>query len=141
LLDAHAATHDVLGLCNALSQSIFELFGREADRLLGDYLIAPDASLAHIKLDGDVGFDDIVVERAGANGPVRDVAGVDYGRLHAALTNAIRECVLSLSGNAAQQCRASIAQLMKLARRLEASLGTHEEGLLELKSRVRSESF
>ncbi|HEX3382209.1 MAG TPA: dynamin family protein, partial [Paraburkholderia sp.] len=78
LLDAHAATHDVLGLCNALSQSIFELFGRETDRLLGDYLIAPDVSLAHIKLDGDVGFDAIVVERAGANGPVRDVAGVDY---------------------------------------------------------------
>ncbi|MGF6922176.1 hypothetical protein [Paraburkholderia sp. 40] len=66
LLDAHAATHDVIGLCNALSQSIFELYRREADRLLGDYLIKPDASVATIELADDVGFDDIVVERAGA---------------------------------------------------------------------------
>ncbi|WP_233850947.1 GTPase [Paraburkholderia sp. HD33-4] len=141
LLDAHAATHDVIGLGNALSQSIFELFAREADRLLGAYLIEPDASLAQIKLDADVGFDDIVVERVGANGPMREVAGVDYGRLHAALSHAIRECVLSLAGHAAQRCRASIAQLMKLARRLEASLATHQEGLFDLKSQVRSESF
>jgi hypothetical protein len=141
LLDAHAATHDVQGLCNALSQSIFELYRRESDRLLGDYRIEPDASLAHIRLDDDAGFDDIVVERAGANGPVREVAGVEYGRLHAALSQAIRECVLNLSGNAAQQCRASIARLMKRARRLEESLATHEEGLLDLKSQVRSESF
>ncbi|KXU87862.1 hypothetical protein CI15_14175 [Paraburkholderia monticola] len=141
LLDAHAATHDVTGLCSALSQSLFELFAREAERLLGDYLIEPDASLAHIKLDGEMAFDDIVVERTGAHGPVREVAGVDYGRLHAALTHAIRECVLRLSGHAAQRCRASIAQLMKLARRLEVSLATHEEGLLDLKSQVRSESL
>ncbi|WP_233802878.1 GTPase [Paraburkholderia sp. HP33-1] len=141
LLDTHAATQDVMGLCNALSQSIFELFGREADRLLGDYVIKPDASLARIKLDDDVGFDDIVIERAGPNGPMCEVAGIDYGRLHAALSHAIRECVLSLSGNAAQRCRASIAQLMKLARRLEESLATHEEGLLDLKSQVRAESF
>ncbi|MGF6728324.1 hypothetical protein OKW50_000405 [Paraburkholderia youngii] len=86
------------------------------------------------------GIDDIVVERTGADGLVREVAGVDYGRLHAALSRAIRECVLSLSSHAEQRCRASIAQLMKLARRLEASLATHEEGLLDLKSQVRSES-
>ncbi|MBB5420781.1 GTPase [Paraburkholderia atlantica] len=140
LLDAHAATHDVIGLCNALSQSIFELYRREADRLLGDYLIEPDASLARIELADDVGFDDIAVERTGANGPVSEVAGVDCGRLHAALSGAIRECVLSLSGHAAQRCRASIARLTKLARRLEASLAMHEEGLLDLKSQVRSES-
>ena len=141
LLDAHAATHDVMGLSNALSQAIFESFAREAERLLGDYVIEPDATLAQIRLDGEAGFDAIVVERDDANGPVRELAGVDYGRLHAALTDAIRECVLSLSGHAAQRCRASIAQLMKLARRLEASLATHEEGLLDLKSQVRSESL
>ncbi|MGF6481638.1 GTPase [Paraburkholderia sp. JPY419] len=140
LLDAHAATRDVIGLCNALSQSIFELYRREADRLLGDYLIEPDASLARIELADDAGFDDIVVERTGADGLVREVAGVDYGRLHAALSRAIRECVLNLSNHAAQRCRASIARLTKLARRLEASLATHEEGLLDLKSQVRSES-
>ncbi|MBB5468565.1 hypothetical protein HDG32_004695 [Paraburkholderia sp. CI2] len=137
----HVARHDVIGLCNALSQSIFELYRREADRLLGDYLIEPEASVATIELADDVGFDDIVVERAGTNGPVREVAGVDYGCLHAALSDAIRECVLSLSGHAAQRCRASIAQLTMLARRLEGSLATHEEGLLDLKSQVRSETF
>ncbi|MDH6150464.1 MULTISPECIES: GTPase [Paraburkholderia] len=142
LLDAQAATHDVIGLCNALSQSIFELYRREADRLLGDdYLIEPDASVATIELADDVGFDDIVVGRAGANGAVREVADVDYGRLRAALSHAIRECVLSLSGHAAQRCRASIAQLTMLARRLEASLAMHEEGLLDRESQVRSETF
>ncbi|MEX3635617.1 dynamin family protein [Paraburkholderia sp. BR14320] len=140
LLDAHTTTHDVIGLCNALSQSISELYRREADRLLGDYVIEPDASLARIELAADAGFDDIVVERTSADGPVREVAGIDYGRLHAALSRAIRECVLSLSGHAAQRCRASITRLTKLARRLEASLATHEEGLLDLKSQVRSES-
>ncbi|WP_246391778.1 hypothetical protein [Paraburkholderia youngii] len=118
----------------------FELYRHEADRLLGDYLIEPDASLARIELADDAGFDDIVVERLGGNGPMTEVAGVDYGRLHAALSRAIRECVLNLSNHAAQRCRASIAQLMKLARRLAASLATHEEGLLDLKSQVRSES-
>ncbi|EEA02517.1 conserved hypothetical protein [Burkholderia sp. H160] len=141
LLDTHAAKHDVVGLCNALSQSIFELFGREADRLLGDYLIEPDASLAQIRLDDDAGFDDVVIERADANGPVSEVAGVDFGRLHTALSHAIRECVLSLSVHAAQRCRGSIAHLTKLARRLEESLATHEERLLDLKSQVRSQSF
>ncbi|MGF6922175.1 hypothetical protein OKW41_007453 [Paraburkholderia sp. UCT70] len=36
---------------------------------------------------------------------------------------------------------ASIAQLTMLARRLEASMATHEEGLLDLKSQVRSETI
>ena len=141
LLDAHAETRDVKGLCNALSQAIHEVFAREAERLLDDYLIEPDASLSRIELADEVGFDAIVIERAGANGPVREVAGVDYGRLHAALSHAMRDCVQRLSGHAAQRCRASIAQLMKHARNLEASLATHEEGLLGLKTQVRSESF
>jgi tRNA U34 5-carboxymethylaminomethyl modifying GTPase MnmE/TrmE len=141
LLDAHAATHDVTGLCDALSRAMHALFAREAQRVLSDYLIESDASLPRIELADGVGFDAIVVERAGANGPVREVAGVDYARLHAALSQAIRDGVLSLCGHAVQQCRASLAQLMKLARHLEASLATHEEGLLDLKSQVRSESL
>ncbi|NML29364.1 GTPase [Paraburkholderia antibiotica] len=144
LLDAHAATHDVKALCNTLSQAIFERFGREAERVLGDYAIVFDASLARIALDEKADFDEIVVER-GAGGAVgiavaSEVAGVDYGRLHAALGHAIRECLLSLVSHATQQCRASITRLTALARELEEILARNEERLLGLKSKVRSES-
>jgi adenylate kinase family enzyme len=140
LLDAHASTRNVKALCNTLSQSIFEIFAREADPLLGDYVITPEVSLAQIKLDNDADFEDIVVGHPGASGDAREVAGIDYGRLHAALRQAIRECLLSLSGHAVQQCRASITRLTKLARHFEESLRAHEQQLLDLKREVRSEA-
>lgn len=139
LLDEHAAARDVTAILNYLSQAIFESFSREVARQLSDYTVEPDTSLAEIKLDEDADFEDIVVEHPGADGHLRKVVGVDYQRLHGALGKAIRERILRLSSNAAQQCHASINLLMELAGYLETFLRANEMDLVNLKGRLRSE--
>ncbi|MCC8395152.1 50S ribosome-binding GTPase [Paraburkholderia sp. MMS20-SJTR3] len=141
LLDAHATAHDVKGLCNTLSQAIAERFSGDAQKLLGDYVVVPDGSLARIELDAHVDFEDVVAQRVREDGRPSEIAGVDYTRVHAALTDAIRDCVLRLAADAAQQCRASITRVMKRAERLDEVLAQHEERLLALKSKLRSESI
>ncbi|MFT4064831.1 dynamin family protein [Paraburkholderia sp.] len=140
LLDTYVAARDVKALCDTVSESVVEMFGREAERLLGDYVIAPEVSLARFELDDVADFDGIAVGHPGADGQVCEVAGIDFGRLHAALSNAIRECLLRLCSDAARRCRASIARLTALTRGLEEALKVHEEQLRELKRKVRSES-
>ncbi|SAL48322.1 dynamin family protein [Caballeronia humi] len=126
LLDKHSAKRDVAAICGSLSRSIIASFTREANTLLSDYCMEPDASLAEIKLDADARFEEHVV-------------GVDYQRLHAALGKAIRKRILQLSSDAAEQGRDSIAQLMVRANRLENSLRTRQNDLLHLKQKLRSE--
>jgi len=138
LLDAYVATRDIEALCGTVSESIVATFGREAQRLLGDYVIAPEASVARIELDEAAASGGTVVEHSAAHGQLREVDGIDFGRVHAALSNAIRRSLLSLSGDAARRCRASIDRLLELARDLEESLKVHEEKLCELKREVRS---
>ena len=139
LLEKHSAERDVTAICKSLSHSIFESFSREANRQLADYVIEPEASLAEITLDANANYEDIVVEHAGVNGHLRKVVGVDYQRLHAALGKAIRQHVLRLSSHAAEQCHASIKQVIELAVRLENALRVHEKDLLDLKGKLRSQ--
>jgi GTPase SAR1 family protein len=139
-LDAYVAARDTKALGSAVSESIVEAFGREAERLLGDYVIAPDASLARIELDDAAALGGTVVEHSEVDGQLREVDGVDFGRAHAALSNAIRGCLLSLSSDAARRCRASISRMLELARYLEESLKIHEERLRDLKREIRSEA-
>ena len=140
LLDQHAAAHDVAGLSQVVSQAIRTIFASELVGQFADYVVAPDMSLAQIELDHNAVFEDIVIDRAGENGNLSHVAGVDYGRVHAALSQAIHQCLLALSSDAARQSRASIQQLIEHVERLRAALQGHERGLIDLKWKVRSES-
>lgn len=138
-LETHAEKCNVMAIRDGLAQSVFEAFSREANEQLADYVITTDASLAMLTLDDDAGFDDIVVEHAGESRDRRQVVGVDYQRLHAALGKAIRESLLHLCSNAVEQCSASIEQLLQRSGNLRSVLKNHELELLELKRRLRSE--
>lgn len=140
LLEAHAAARDVDAICNALSQSIVEIISRAVNEQLAGYVVVPDALLARIELDREVDFDEIVVEHAEASGRLREVVGVDYARLHAALGKSIRQTLLRLCGHAVEQCRASINQLVHGSRQLENALQTCERELLDLRRALRSET-
>ncbi|SPB15549.1 small GTP-binding protein [Caballeronia novacaledonica] len=126
LLDAHSSARDVEAIAARLSQAIFESFSREIDARLHDYAVELDASLAPLHLDDDAVFEETV-------------AGIDYQRLHAALSKAIRDHILRLCRDAAEQCHASIARLNDSAARLQDVLRTHEADLIDLKARLRSE--
>ncbi|BBU32929.1 hypothetical protein BTHE68_66630 (plasmid) [Burkholderia sp. THE68] len=126
LLDEHSSTRNVGAILGSLSQTMAESVSREVDRQLDDYVVHTDSSLARIDLDDDAGFQETTV-------------GVDYQRLHAALARAIREQVLRLSSDAAEQCRASIKQLIARAGQLQDVLRAHETDLIDLKARLRSE--
>jgi predicted GTPase len=140
LLEKHAATRDVEALRDSLSESIFERLGDAAHEQLSDYAISPTASLAQIELDDDVGFEDIVVEHQGRIENSREVVGVAYERLYAALEAAIRRSLLRLSSDVAEQCQSSIRQLLELSERLEDSLRLHEHNLLGIKRELRASS-
>jgi predicted GTPase len=138
LLETHAVTRDVEAVCGKLSESIFETFAREANERLADYSISPASSLARIELDGEVGFEDVVVEHPGRNEDSREIVGVAYERLYVALDKAIRESVLRLSSDVAGRCQASIRQLLELSEGLENSLQAHEQNLLDIKRELRA---
>lgn len=138
LLERHSATHDVHAVCNALSQSVFEAFAREANTQLADYVIAPEVLPVRIELDADVGFEDIVVEAPGSAENLRQVVGVDYERLYVSLEKEIRGNLFRLSSEMAEKCRASIRHLIALAAQLENMLQDHEKGLLVLKRKLRA---
>ncbi|RAR48676.1 GTPase SAR1 family protein [Paraburkholderia unamae] len=141
LLEKHSATRDVNAICNALTQSISETFSREANARLADYVITPDASLAPFSLDSDANFEDIVVDCTGADGPQREVVGVDYARLHAALGDAIQKHLRRLSRDSVEQCAAAIRRLVQAATQLEIALQSSERDLLDLKCKLRSDSI
>jgi hypothetical protein len=104
LLDAHRET--------TLSRSVFEAFRDEANKQLGDYIVAP----AHVE------FDDVI-------------DGADYHGLQAALVKVIRR----LSGDVIEPCKASIEQLTERAAQLRSLLHASETDLVRLKERLRSE--
>ncbi|KXU83599.1 hypothetical protein CR51_42415 [Caballeronia megalochromosomata] len=126
LLDAHSQTRDVAAILDGLSKSVFESFSREAHARLADYDIRQDTPPPRISLNDDADFEDTF-------------AGLDYQRLHAALAKAIRQHILRLCHNTAEQCRASIGNLMDQAVQLHDVLLTHETDLIDLKVRLRSE--
>jgi hypothetical protein len=141
LLEQQTATRDVRAICHALSQSVFEHLAHEADRQLSDYDVAPEPSLAQIELENATGFEEIVIERSGANGPEREVVGIDYAHLHAELGRAVRKNLLCLSGDLVEQCRNSVGRLMESATRLKEALRSAERDLYTLKRTLRSESI
>lgn len=139
LLDEHSAARDAKAIVGRVSHAIFEVFSREVDTHFGDYVIELDASLAEMQLDDDADFEEIVVEHPGEGGRLREVIGIDYQRLHAAFGKAIRAHVLHLSSDVASQCQASVEHLMERAQKLEDSLRAQQEGLFELKRKLRAE--
>ncbi|RKP56007.1 dynamin family protein [Pararobbsia silviterrae] len=139
LLDTHAATHDVTAMCRALSESVREAFSREASRIWADYAIEPNALRMEVALESGADFDDVVVEHPGVNGPVCEIAGIDYGRVHAALSHAVRTSVVTLANDAARQCEDTVTQWLARVDALKDLLSAGARGLLELKVRVRSE--
>jgi predicted GTPase len=138
LLKSHAATRDVEAIRENLSRSIAESFVRAAETDLGDYEFDRDAWLAQSNLEVDAGFDEIVIPHGDAGGAPRTLAGVDYQRLHAALSAAIRDRIVFLARDAVRQCGASIAGLMKRADSLQVLLQTREKDLLHLKQKLRA---
>lgn len=139
LLEQHAATRDVAAICNSLSQSIAASFSREVSQRLGDYVIEPETGACGIEPGDDARFEDIVIESDTTSSPTRKVVGVDYQRLHAALGKAIQQHIVQLSSHAVGQCDASIKQLMQRASFLHDCLQMHEDDLLDLKAKLRSD--
>ncbi len=139
-LETHAATRDAAAIRSSLSHSIFDAFCREANGLLADYAVEPDASLAQIELADDAGFENIVVDRSDEIGDLCQVTGVDYPRLYAALETALHQNLLRLSNDAAEQCRASIRRLMDAATCVIDALQLRERDLLDIKRALRTES-
>jgi predicted GTPase len=138
LLETYAPARDVGAICKALSESIFAAFSLESGKQLDDYAIAPDASLAQIKVPYDVGFDDVSIQCSEEGAEVLNVVGVDYQRLHNTLSAAVRESLFLQSASLGEKCRASIDDLMKGAARLESTLRAHEQSLLDLKRELRA---
>ncbi|SMG42952.1 50S ribosome-binding GTPase [Paraburkholderia susongensis] len=138
LLEKHAAQRDVQAICDSLSRSIHETFSREANEQFADYVIAIEAALAEISFDDKADFESIALTHPEAD--VREIVGVDYQQLHAALKQAIHANLSRLSSDAGKQCHASIEQLMELAERLKNVLSLHAQDLSGLKSELRAES-
>jgi GTPase SAR1 family protein len=138
LLGEYAPTRDVTAICDDLSDSLFTAFSVETGKQLADYSIALDASLTQVRVVDEIKFDDIVVNPEG-NPKLRELVGVDYQRLHAALSTAIRESVILQSRMLGDQCRASIAGLINSATCLENSLRANEQALLDLKRALRDQ--
>jgi predicted GTPase len=139
LLDEHSAARDAKAIVDKLSHAMVEAFLREMETHFTEYIIEMDASPGEMQLDDDADFEDIVVEHAGDAGRLREVIGIDYQRLHAAFSKAIRDHVLRLAGNVASQCQASVGHLIERAQRLEDALNLQQEGLLDLKRKLRAE--
>jgi hypothetical protein len=130
LLDAYSATRDLKGIATRLSCSTREALLKEVDTLLRDYDIDLSVLDTKVEIENDVAFED---------GQADERIAVDYQRLHDALAKAIRKFVVRVADKAVGQCRSALLQLDKLTQGLEASLSTHEEELLVMKSNLRSE--
>lgn len=135
LLEKHAAAHDVQAACDEIAVSSLIAVTDAARAQLADYEIGLDATLARIRLDGEAGFEDIVVE---ADGQLQ-VAGVDYQRLHAALEKAIHRNLLRLSAQVAEQCKAALEGLHQQVTDMQASLHVRANALLELQQELRAQ--
>jgi predicted GTPase len=139
LLETHSATRDVAAVRGRVLQALSASFAVETDRQWNDYGIDHEACFTQIEMKDDANFEEIVVELSQAGNDSNKVVGVDYGRLHAALRQATQEHALRMSRIAAQQCRASVKQLMQCTARLQYVLNEHEEELRRLKQQLRSE--
>lgn len=140
LLDAHAATRDVGVICRVLSRSVFDAFTREIGRRLIDYVVVNDASLAHIEVADDAGFEEIVIGGTGISRDRHEVVGVDYQRLYMMLEMSIRETLLRLSINAVEQCDAAINVLLMCSANIKNILKNFDKRLIEIKVELRKNS-
>jgi predicted GTPase len=139
LLEKHSAARDVNAILVSVSRTIAEAFSQEAAKRLCDYDVELHRSPDEFEFDKAISFEDIVIERTGPDGYRREIVGVDYQRLHAALSEAIRDHILRLARGVASQCEHSLKHLMQRAHSLETLLQTHEKDLLGLKRSLRSE--
>ncbi|KAK43471.1 hypothetical protein BG58_32195 [Caballeronia jiangsuensis] len=130
LLEKYSATRDLRGLVNLLSESTRDALSLEVRTLLPGYVA--DLSVINSKLELQL---DVPVW----SGDGDERFALDYQRLHEALTKAIGNLVLRLSGEVVGQCRTALSRFEKLTQGLEACFLTHEETLLFLKRNLRSE--
>jgi hypothetical protein len=135
LLEKHAAAHDVRAACEEISVLSLTALTDAARTQLADYEFGIDATLARVRLDGEAGFEDIVVE---ADGQLQ-LAGVYYQRLHAALEKAIHQNLLHLSAHVAGQCKAALEDLRQQVIDIRATLHVRTNDLLELQRELRTQ--
>ena len=139
LLDTHAAARDLEAVRRRVTKALDDTFRNETGARLAGYVIATELIGARVELEVQTDFEDIVVEYASADGPVREVVGVDSQRLHAALRKTIRDNVLRLSRLVATECRASIERLQQSSELLSNVLDLRDQDLQDLKRRLRAE--
>ncbi|MFT3755685.1 MAG: 50S ribosome-binding GTPase [Pseudoxanthomonas sp.] len=132
LLERHASMRNIAALCRELTEQVLAAFSQVVGELLADYMVETDASLAEIPADAAFAYEEHAVEIDGR----REVIGVDYQRLHAALEQATHGSLSRLAAQAAGQCRASIQQVGEAATRLQEGICAREQALAGLKSDI-----
>lgn len=140
LLDRHAAARDRDAICADVSQIVVERFSDAAVALFSDFHVIAQRSPVSIRIDEGVDYEEIIVAPA-ASGNVGEVAGVDYERLHRALSNAIRDALLCLSTDVIEQCRQSVTRLTESVSSLSDVLESRRRDLRDLKNAVKTGSM
>lgn len=130
------ADNGELDRVRALTNAIDEAFPGCLREYLAEYDVAHDK--AHLELNENVRFEDIVIETSSADSCAREVIRADYQRLHGALKQALVACVRQLAQEVTVQARASINQLLDQAARLDDVLIASKERLWALKDEMRS---
>ena len=139
LLDKHAMARDLGAIGDEVSHIVWEKFSDAVDGLFDDYVVSPQASLGSIRVD-DAAYEDIVVAHASPGANVDEVIGVDHGRLHMALSQAIRDALRRLSDDVIDQCRDSVIGLIDQVKSLVEVLEARHHDLQALKREIQSGS-
>ena len=132
LLERNAATRDIPALRRELAQLALDAFLRFAAESLPEYTIHTEAALPEIQSEGSFAYEEQAIEIDGE----RQVIGVGYERLHAALESAAGQGIGRLAASAIGQCRTCLEQVLDDAKRLRECIRSHWERLPNPGSRV-----
>lgn len=116
LLEAHAESDDPRGLCDAVSQRLLEVTGRELPRRFAGHVLAMDAAPVEV---GPPGFS--------AAEPSA------YERLYAELEASVGAAVENLAGDVLEQCLGHVGELALGARDAQDRLRACLDGLAQMR--------